>query len=383
MKKNKILLISPTPTHPRTAGNRARVESLLNGLKQLGHDVYFCHVQSEKGDDEEMRKAWGERYFSIPYSRPRKQRSIWNKKVKALFDPNARYIFSIDEWYDPTIDVSISQLKNKYRFDAVMVEYVFFSRVLNLFGKDVLKIIDTHDVFADRHLKYLKNGQRPRWYSTTRREEAKGLNRADIVIAIQEMERVYFSQLTSKKVVTVGHTVEIHNPSGKQATGKRILFVASDNPINIDGINHFIAEIFPYIRREVPEAELTLAGSVCSVVTEQAGIVKLGRVEDLAPVYEASSIVINPVRISTGLSIKNLEALGYSKPLVTYPAGAEGLGEGGGSAYLVAGDPEQFSRNIVCVLTDVSYARELASKAHGFAVQRNDNTLKRLGDIFS
>lgn len=47
----KILLVSPTPTHPQTAGNRTRVDGLLSGLRELGHDVYFCHIRSEPGDE--------------------------------------------------------------------------------------------------------------------------------------------------------------------------------------------------------------------------------------------------------------------------------------------------------------------------------------------
>ncbi|KAF0191349.1 MAG: group 1 glycosyl transferase [Gammaproteobacteria bacterium] len=378
----KILLVSPTPTHPQTAGNRTRIDGLLSGLQQLGHDVYFCHVQSEPGDEEAMRKVWGDRFFSVPYHRPHSPGARWKRKIQSIFKPDARYVYSIDEWYDPSIDGAITDLNERFRFDVVIVEYVFFSRILELFGNDVLKIVDTHDVFTDRHLKYLKNGQVPQWYSTTRQEEAKALDRADVVIAIQDLERDFFSGLTSRKVITIGHIVALREALKRDA-GKQILFVASDNPINSDGINQFIADAFPAIRNEVPGAELALAGSVCKAVNDQPGVVKLGRVDDLVPVYEAAAVVINPVRFNTGLSIKNLEALGYSKPLVTSPTGAEGLEDGAGSAFLLADSPGDFSEHIIKCLSDSDHASRLARGAYEYASAWNRKTIRQLGDILA
>lgn len=383
MAKRRILLVSPTPTHPQTAGNRARVDGLLTGLQQLGHDVYFCLVQSERGDDEVMRTIWGDKFFSIPYTRPHSRLSRWKRKLKGLYDPNSKYVFSIDEWYDPAIDPHILKLENRFQFDTVVVEYVFFSRVLELFGSNVLKVLDTHDVFTDRHLKYLENGQVPRWFSTTRSGEARALDRADVVVAIQDKEREFFASLTSKQVICIEHIVALREPAVQHDTGKRMLFVASDNSINTDGINYFIAEVFPDIRKAVPDVELVLAGSVCKAVNDQPGVVKLGRVEDLTPVYDSSSIVINPVYFNTGLSIKNLEALGYAKPLVTASVGTEGLEEGIGKAYLVADSPDEITRSIIHLLSDADYAMGLARRAYDFAAEKNRKTLKQLGDILA
>lgn len=383
MSKKKILLISPTPTHPQTAGNRTRIDALLTGLKQLGHDVYFCHIQNERGDEAMMRQIWGEKYIAIPYSRPRRPLTRWKKKICAIFNPGARHTHAIDEWYNPALDPQIIGLDNKIKFDVVVVEYVFYSKVLQLFDDRVLKIIDTHDVFTDRYKTYLKNGQTPQWFSTTRAGEAKGLSRADIVIAITDKERDFFSGLTAKKVITVGHMVALREPAVEQDSGKKLLFVASDNPINTDGINQFIAQSLPAIRASVPDVKLVLAGSVCKGVADQAGIVKLGRVDDLGPVYQDAAVVINPVLFNTGLSIKNLEALGYARPLVTAPVGADGLEDGVNSAFLVAADADEFSRNIVRLLLDGDFAHGLARRAYEYAAERNRNIMGQLDNILA
>jgi polysaccharide biosynthesis protein PslH len=383
MSHRRILVVSPTPSHPQTAGNRARVSSLITSLIDLGHDVYFCFIQCEKGDEASMRSAWGSHFFTLPYSRPQKNRNGWKRKIRILFNPEARHRFEIDEWYDPSIDDRISELHDLLRFDAVIVEYVFFSRVLDLFGPDVLKIIDTHDVFTDRHIKYIKNGLTPRWYSTSRDEEAKGLSRADIVLAIQDKEREYFSEMTERKVITVGHLVALHEPIRSEIPCKRILFVASDNTINKDTLDSFISSLLPVIRKTIPDVDFAIAGSICNSVPDQTGVTKLGAIDDLASAYESAAVVINPVRFKTGLSIKNLEALGFSKPLVTSPAGCDGMEDGAGHAFLVAGDMNDFSRNIIRLLTDSDYAHGTAQQAYRYAATRNQKLIGQLQEMLA
>jgi glycosyltransferase involved in cell wall biosynthesis len=383
MGTKKILVVSPTPTHPQTAGNRARIDGLLVSLKRLGHDVYFCHVRKERGDEAAMRQLWGDRFISLPYAKPGARLARCKRRLRGLFNPAARHTYAVDEWYAPSIDDELRALAARVRFDAVIVEYVFFSRALELFGADVLKIIDTHDVFTDRHLKYLQNNQAPRWFSTTREEEAKALDRADIVLAIQDKEREFFTGLTRKRVITVGHLVALHEPAQRHPAGRRILFVASANTINTDGINAFINEALPTIRAHLPKVELALAGSVCQDIADQPGIVKLGRVEELAPVYASASVVINPVRFKTGLSIKNLEALGYALPLVTSPAGGDGLEDGAGSAFLVAEDAGEFAQQVLRLLDDAEFARDLAQRAYEYAAEYNHRLVGQLERILA
>ena len=47
----KVLIVSPVPTDPILAGNRARVLNLFVALEQLGHEVKFAYVHYEHGTD--------------------------------------------------------------------------------------------------------------------------------------------------------------------------------------------------------------------------------------------------------------------------------------------------------------------------------------------
>ena len=383
MKKTKVLVISPTPTHPQNAGNRARIFDLLNLIKSLGHDVYFLHIKQTKGDENKMRELWGEHFISVDYHRESHKFSTLKRKFGGYFNEDLKYTYGIDEWYDPSLDNVVLDLHEKHNFDTVIVEYVFISKVLECFDSSVKKIIDTHDVFTNRHRHYLEQNQKPQWFSTSKKEEAKACNRADVVLAIQDKEKDFYSSICKSEVVTVGHLVPVQDKPGININSNKLLFVASDNPINVEGMKYFLDSIFPEVQNKVENVKVLLVGSVCKSIEDQPGLNKLGFVDDLKKTYEEADIVINPVLYNTGLSIKNLEALGFAKPLVTSKVGAEGLEEGIGKAYRIADSSEEFINHLVEILTDEKVRLSLAVGASDFVKNCNNTVSEEMKKILS
>ena len=383
----KILVISPVPSHPQNAGNRARIYNLLLNLKEVGHNVYFAHIAETLGDNSSMQQCWGDNFFTIPYTKPetayRKRSEGWVAKAAAraisLLGPDPRYTFAIDDWYDDRVNASIGKLANAINPDVVIAEYVFFSKVLNNFDSSVLKIIDTHDVFSNRYKLYLKNSQKPRWFSTTQRQEKKGLRRADIALAIQEKEASFFANLLQppQQVVTVGHLVSLQ-PIPLQENNHAILYIGSRNHINVIGVQRFVQDIFPKIKEKIADARLILAGEICDAIEAFEGCSKLGRVDSLPEAYALANVAINPVYFGTGLKIKSTEALGYARPLVTTSVGAEGLEAGAGKAFVVAETPDDFAQSIADILLDKQRRETLSSQAYSFAKQQNLQCLSSL-----
>lgn len=376
----KILIVSPTPTHPQTAGNRARIHALIGGIQALGHEAHFLHIRKEPGDDAAMRRCWGERYVSAPYRKPNPALPRWRRKLGRRLGLGCAYTYDLDEWYDPGADAFIRRLADEIGFDVVIVEYVFFSKALLCFGASTLKVLDTHDVFTNRHRRYLEQNSSPMWYSTTAREEARGLNRADIVVAIQANEAQIFRELCDRRIVTVGHVVPLH-ATREDASSPELLYVGSGNDINVHAVNYFIHSVLPEIRRRIPEVLLTVAGGVCDKLADHPGVRKLGQLDDLAPAYAAASVVVNPVLFGTGLKVKTVEALGFAKPLVTTPMGAEGLDEQAGQAFLVAESAAAFSEAVSDLLLDREARMTLSKRAFDFAADWNRRCMTELAAV--
>ena len=60
----KLLMVSPVPTDPSTAGNRARVTALLNLLTFLGHDVTLHTSHMNPPTTMQCEIAW-ESYYAF------------------------------------------------------------------------------------------------------------------------------------------------------------------------------------------------------------------------------------------------------------------------------------------------------------------------------
>src|SRR5690606_32837607 len=380
-----LLVISPLPTHPQDEGANRRVFAMMEVLREAGHDVHFAWLPQNRGDELAMRRYWGDRFHRLPYTDPTPAPTRLLQKVRSrLMRPHN---YRIDAWYDPALDAAIARLRDTIRPGAVLVEYVYLSRALTLFGPHCLKLIDTHDVMTDRHARGIAQGQRPRWFSTTAGEEGKALARADLAIAIQDRERSFLAGLGGCPVITVGHIAPVESRWRGLATlresAPKLLYVGTNNASNVQALTHFITQSLPRLQARRPALQLHVAGKVCLALGAIDGVVLNGVVDDLAPLYADAAVVINPVLFGTGLKIKNVEALSQGCPLVTTATGAEGMEEGSGNAFVVAEAGSGFADAVLALLDDPARAEALAQAGSALVRRMNMRSSAALLDALA
>ena len=277
-----------------------------------------------------MSRYWGERYHSYRYQKPWKKYRFWGVPIPDRWSntliSHGCVSQKIDQFYDDQMQEALHRLQEEQAFDAVVVNYVFFSKALEVFPDTVLKVIDTHDVYTDRHKRLLENGLHPDWFFTSKAEEKRGLERADKIIAIQSREADFFSKLLRGKtaVQTVGHLFEpldsnqiapIQNPL-------RFGMLGSNNLLNVQALRWFAEKV----AGDLPDNfALKLWGSVCNSIPDHPKIMKMGIVENLSTAYREADIFLNPMQWGTGLKIKTLEALSYGRLVISTPCGLEGI----------------------------------------------------------
>jgi glycosyltransferase involved in cell wall biosynthesis len=108
----------------------------------------------------------------------------------------------------------------------------------------------------------------------------------------------------------------------------------------------------------------------------------MGEVKELESVYELADIVVNPLTVGTGLKIKMVEAMGFSKAVISTEVGAEGI-EGEGTAYLRAGTREEFADCLGRLLNDNGFYGSVCANARKQAEAYNRRNAVRLAEIFN
>lgn len=382
----RVLAITPTPTHPATAGNRVRCKALLDRLELLGAAVRLLHIAHEPGDDAAMRAHWSRGGFvSVPFRQPAPRHARLNRALRALQRVSGITMQErrdVDDWCDPATVPAVRHEVETFRPHAIVMVYIWNSALLEGLPRSILRVLDAQDVFADRDQRMRAAGVVQSWFSVTAAEEARGVSRFDVVLAIQEQEAAHYRAMTAGPVVTVGHFLPALD-TGPVSAEPQLLIVASDNAVNVDGVQWFLREVWPQVQAARPDAELQIAGRVCGLLTPASGVSLRGPVDDLATLYAKSRIVVNPLRGGTGLKIKGAEALAAGRPVLSTPSAAEGLEGAIGEGLVIAPDGAAMAAGALALLRQDGEAERLGVAARGFAARWNHAQHAAFDQVFA
>lgn len=308
-----ILIFSPVKIYPVDAGSRVRIYNLTNHLIKLGHTVHFVYY-SVNGVDKI--------HFDFMQNMCDSFTCIVKKKKTELKEGN----YILDQWYEDSIEKKVNELVDFFKIDTILTNYIFHCKFLESLPENVYKIIDTHDRFTDRY-KLFSNQKdiKYTWHSYSKEDEAKALNRADIVIAITDEENKYFSSITHSKVLTLGHIENKKQLEKDNKTLTKIGFIGGGNQVNKVAINNFL-ELFYKTSNNTDMLKIVLAGKICEhIKVKHKNIELLGLVKDLDQFYNNIDLIINPLLFGTGQKIKSIEAISFGVPLVSTKVGFEGI----------------------------------------------------------
>jgi glycosyltransferase involved in cell wall biosynthesis len=309
----RLLIASPIPSHPQDQGNSARIFALGRLLQSAGAQVHFLYYPLEGLSDPQraaMQRDWDALHV-VPVER-------------VNLAPGPLGYHGLDDWYDGRVTAAAAALHARHRYGAVIANYVWFSGVLQAFGSDVVRILDTHDVFGCRDARFREAGLAPEWFWTTPAEEARGLARADIVLAIQPEEAKIFQGLGHPDVRVLGHLSPWRARPVRQTQAPTVGYLASRNPINLDSFRALQSAL--EWQGGLAGARLIVAGALCDRLDgDAAPFEAIGRIGQVDEFYDRVDVVLNPMTFGTGLKIKSVEAIFEGLPLVATRAAMIGL----------------------------------------------------------
>ena len=152
----------------------------------------------------------------------------------------------------------------------------------------------------------------------------------DLLIRNVPMPSAASKSISSGVRPTISPSRSVQDDFGER---EGLLFVGGfAHPPNADAVLWFAREIFPLIRRELPDVKFYVAGSkvtdeIKALEETESGIIIKGFVseEELAQLYGQCRVVVVPLRYGAGVKGKVVEAIYNGAPIVTTSTGAEGI----------------------------------------------------------
>ena len=368
---------------PLDTGGRIRSFQTLKQLA-LRHEITL-HLFYEQfaGDEHSSLNSTFHRVVPVPLRIPRRgglTDSLLFARCQISGQP-----YTMAKWYTPTVRKSLAELLGANRYDLIVCDFLHPAGILP-WSAPCPKVLFTHNIEAEvweRQLGITSNPVRKLafWleYKALARAERRYIRMADHVLAVSERNADFIRRLVpANKVSTVptGVDTDYFRPDPeKESREPEMVFTASmDWMPNEDAVLYFARDIWPLIRREIPEARFWAVGRNPSPAVQMLDDGKdlrvTGSVPDIRPYLHRAGVYVMPMRSGSGTRLKIFEAMAAGKAVVSTPMGAEGLPVTDGEDILLAESPDGFAQATISLLRDVETRQRLGQAARRLTVDR-------------
>jgi len=142
---------------------------------------------------------------------------------------------------------------------------------------------------------------------------------------------------------------------------------------NYEAMVWFLDKVFPTIRKQVPDAELTITGDHCGLPLPSIENVRLaGYVDDIRSLIAKSWVSLAPLLTGGGTRLKILEAMALRIPVVATSKGAEGLEVEAGRDLFIANTPEDFAQCVIQLLREPDIRKKLSDNGYKVVSEKYD-----------
>lgn len=378
----RVLVLTQVLPYPPDSGPKIKT---LNVLKYLFTHHEVTLISFTRGDQSaeaaELRKLCRE-VVTVPIEREPALDAL--ALGRSLLTGQPWIILRDDR---AAMRAAVGQAAAKGSFDIAQADQLNMAQFARLVP-GARQVIDTHNALwlLYKRLATTQSGLKKllfeRDWRLLKRYEGGICRASDAVVAVSEEDKAALVEAGadgSKITVTpISVDCDALTPVEPVRGANHILSVATMYwPPNVDGIQWFIREIFPLIRRRRPDVIFDAVGArPPEELTRLAGVgtgVNLpGYVEDTTLYLRQAAAMVVPLRSGSGMRVKILNAMAQGLPVVSTSLGAEGIAAQDGCHLLVADTPEAFARAVLLLMEDRALARQLGQNGRKLVETRYD-----------
>lgn len=356
---SKILFIYHSNICNRNCGANSYLYNIAQALHKKGFiiDLFIPKSFDSKWDTLEkdlINKVFKEENYIIP-----RINFILNKVINKFFKKIKSNNF--DEklnWIDKNDIRRFKEVIKNNKYDYVIFSYIYYSKLLDFLPSNTVKVYSVNDFIS---IQEMQHGNYK--FGEVIDEEINAIKKFDKVMFISNDEMMFFLNFID---IIKTSWLPPYTKIKKLDNMKKdidIFFIGSDNIHNINGINWFLENVYPFIKNK--NYKIVIAGKICSKLKHSKckDILFLDYIEDLDLLYSRVKVVISPLRSGTGIKIKIIEAMSYDIPVVCTSKSLVGFIEKTNNGCVVADSPEFFSFAIENILNDEIFRKNLSIQA--------------------
>ena len=375
-----ILLLTASLPFPATSGGALRAYSLIRAMTRMGHRVHLLAFDEggARWQDTPLAGLCASVRTIVP-----PQRTLRERLTTLLFSLQADVARRLKS--EPMVGV-LREILSRERFDLIQAEGIEMAWLLPLakqFQPSAKLSFDTFN--AEYQLQRVIasiDAQEPlRWpmavYSWLQSGRIARFERemgrlSDLVIAVSPEDAAALGKLMPEKkipVIASAIAVEEYAATEKRNLGPHsIVFTGKmDYRPNVDAALWFADEIFPRIRRLVPDALFHVVGQKPHERLDRLrsieGIEVSGFVRSVVPYLRGAAVYVAPLRMGSGTRLKLLEAMAAGSAIVATPIAAAGLLPDAKAAMRLAANAESFAEAVAALLNDPTARRAIGQTA--------------------
>ena len=383
-----ILYVSQMPASPPRFGAQARVHGLMTQLARR-HDLTAVMLIDDEFDVEECRRAMQTYCCKVvlvpnPYGGEGLTKRLL--QVRSLTSSRS---FERLRVRVPALQRALDRVLRAKRFDIVNLEFPYLSHYALRQAPPSERlpplVVASHEIEYDLARQFARTGSLWRRlyaganWRKLRREELGTYRDADGVYLCSAVdERRLLDQIPEARTAVIPNAadVEYYRPRSTDPPpdGRTVVYFGLLSTVpNVDGVIHFVKDIWPCIAKAHPEARVKIIGgrpppSLLALAGPRIELV--GFVSDLRPHLAGAAAVVVPLRLGGGTRLKIVEAMAMGKAIVSTTLGAEGIEAVPGRDLLVEDEPAAFADAVNRLLAEPTLAARIGRSARQLAVER-------------
>lgn len=227
----------------------------------------------------------------------------------------------------------------------------------------------------------------------TRRFEGRLTERFRQVTVTSEADRQALVELGSAAeritVIPNGVDLEYFQPQAVARNPLRLVFTGKMSyHANIAAVEDLVEKIMPLVWRDVPQAELYIAGKdpapAVQALGQRPNITVTGSVPDLRPYLAEAAVALSTVRYGVGIQNKVLEAMAMQTPVVCSPQACSALQAEVGRDLCVGATPGAIAGEIVRLLGSAQEREAVGAAGRRYVETHHnwDSAAARLEDLY-